>query len=81
MTLTEELAGRLLAYADGQLEEAQLAETEALLKHDPEAAAFVGLLKAGQVPYAEAFAHELTEPLPDSIIDCVRTFRTRGVRK
>ncbi len=73
MNLSEALEARLLAYVDDQLDETEIAEIETLLKHNPEATAFVRLLKAGDVPYAEAFAHELIEPLPDTIVEYVQT--------
>lgn len=73
MNVSEELEGLLLRYADGQLNAAENAAIETLLKQDPEAATFVHLLKAGNLPYADAFAHVLVEPVPESIVAYVRS--------
>jgi anti-sigma factor RsiW len=74
MNMSEDLEGRLLAYVDGQLDATQIAEIEAILQHDPDAAAFVHLLKAGHLSYARAFADELDEPLPEGSVDYVRNY-------
>lgn len=73
MSLSEALEGWLLRYVDGQLDAVEKAEVETLLRQDPQAAAFVRLLKAGDLPYVDAFAPVLSEPVPESFVEYIRS--------
>lgn len=73
MNLSEDLEALLLRYVDGQLEVAETAAIETLVRHDSNVAAFVRQLQAGTLSYADAFSHEPIEPMPEAITEYVRS--------
>jgi anti-sigma factor RsiW len=69
---------RLSAYLDGQLDDAETREIEALLKSDAEARALLDMLKAGSEFGNAAFDEMLRAPVPLALVRAVRTPQTGG---
>jgi anti-sigma factor RsiW len=62
----------LMAYADGELDEAGRMEVEAAMARDPEVAAIVARHRELHRRLRAAFDAELTEPLPERLLEAVR---------
>ena len=58
----------LVAYVDNQLEPAQMATVEEIVRDDPEARAIVGVLRRSAVAVKAAFDRRLDEPVPDRLL-------------
>ncbi len=75
MTIDDEI---LMAYADGELETARVAEVERLVAADPELARRVAEHRALSARLAGVHASALTEPLPDSLVQTVMGGAAQG---
>jgi surface antigen len=58
----------LVAYVDNQLEPAQMAAVEEIVRDDPEARAIVGVLRRSAVAVKAVFDRPLDEPVPDRLL-------------
>jgi hypothetical protein len=63
----------LMAYADGELDDATRREVDAAIASDPSIASEVARLKAQRDELAGAFSDVLHEPIPPSLLDTART--------
>ncbi|TKC86925.1 anti-sigma factor [Trinickia terrae] len=61
----------LMAYVDGELPQAQLAEVEAFIAGSAEAAELVKMLRASQADYRAAFEQQALPPLPASLVGSI----------
>src|SRR5580698_9690490 len=57
----------LMAYVDGELSPHDRHEVEREMTRSAEVSDRVALLKASQLPYQEAFAHQKLPPVPESL--------------
>jgi anti-sigma factor RsiW len=69
MTISEEI---LMAFADGELDDAAHAEVEAAMRKDPDVAERVERHRALRSRLQTAFAAELDEPVPPRLLSAVR---------
>jgi len=58
----------LVAYVDNQLEPAQMAAVEEVIREDPEARAIVGVLQRSSAAVKTAFDRPLREPVPTRLL-------------
>lgn len=68
----ERIAELLVAYADGELDGARLAEAEALLERDPSLRDEVAKLRETAALIREAFAADLREDVPERLLAAAR---------
>ncbi len=61
----------LVAYVDNQLEPAQMAAVEEVLREDPEARTIVGVLRRSATAVKSAFDQPLREPVPARLLAAV----------
>jgi hypothetical protein len=61
----------LVAYVDNQLEPAQMASVEEIIREDPEARTIVGVLRRSAAAVKNAFDQPLHEPVPERLLTAV----------
>lgn len=78
--MTEHDIEKLMAYADGELDRASSAEVELMLQDDEEARAIVERFRQTRAVLAPGMDGLLKEPVPQHLIDAVRSHRGEPVR-
>ena len=61
----------LVAYVDNQLEPAQMAAVEEIIREDPEARTIVGVLRRSAAAVKNAFDKPLHEPVPERLLTAI----------
>jgi anti-sigma factor RsiW len=66
------VANLLVAYADGELDPAQMATVDDIIREDPEARAVVGIMRRSAAAVKTAFDQPLYEEVPQRLLAAVR---------